>query len=181
MSKKNKVLILHGWGGSDFPHWQAHLAMELAKNYGTVSFPLIQHPHYPDKKRWLMQLKSIMEEFQPDIAVCHSLANTLWFWYQKEEKKCRVKNLYMVSPPSLDTDLPTLSTFFPASLPDDIGAGHATLIVSDNDPYIDLEEAIHISQSINASLVTLSGAGHINTESGYGKWKLIEQLVMESS
>jgi len=26
-----KVLLLHGWGGSDFPHWQSWLAGEIAK------------------------------------------------------------------------------------------------------------------------------------------------------
>jgi len=58
---KNKILLLHGWGGSDYPHWQAWLASELAKDYGTVSFPLIQHPHYPHINRWnwiLQYLKS---------------------------------------------------------------------------------------------------------------------------
>jgi len=32
-----KVLLLHGWGESDFPHWQSHLDSELAKNYGSVT------------------------------------------------------------------------------------------------------------------------------------------------
>ncbi|HIC78956.1 MAG TPA: serine hydrolase family protein, partial [Sulfurovum sp.] len=31
----DRVLILHGWGGSDAPHWQSELASEIAKNYGT--------------------------------------------------------------------------------------------------------------------------------------------------
>ena len=39
----NKILILHGWGGSDFPHWQSELASEIAKNYGTISFPSLEN------------------------------------------------------------------------------------------------------------------------------------------
>jgi uncharacterized protein len=35
---QKKVLLLHGWGGSNYPHWQSWLAAELAKNYGKVSF-----------------------------------------------------------------------------------------------------------------------------------------------
>jgi len=42
----HKTLILHGWGGSDSPHWQAKLASEIAKNYGTVSFPLLDNCHF---------------------------------------------------------------------------------------------------------------------------------------
>jgi len=44
MKRINKrTLILHGWGGSDAPHWQSELASEIAKNYGTVSFPLLDN------------------------------------------------------------------------------------------------------------------------------------------
>ncbi len=62
MSQQDKVLILHGWGGSDAPHWQAELAAEIAKNYGTVSFPLLDNCHFPSKKKWLEQVKTLLEE-----------------------------------------------------------------------------------------------------------------------
>jgi len=173
-----KLLILHGWGGSDYPHWQAHLAMEVAKHYGTVSFPLIQHPHYPNKNRWLKQLHTFMTDFRPDTVVCHSLANTLWFWYRQQKDARGTQRLFLVSPPSLTTELDTLSTFFPATLPDDIGAEETTLIVSDNDPYITLNEATAISDTLGAKRIILPNAGHINADSGFGKWPLIEELVM---
>ncbi len=112
MSMQNKVLILHGWGGSDAPHWQAELAAAIAKEYGTVSFPLLDNCHFPSKNRWVKQLKEILEDFKPDTVVCHSLANTLWFWLCQEEVSS-VKRLFMVSPPSLTTDVDTIKTFFP--------------------------------------------------------------------
>ncbi|HIC86873.1 MAG TPA: helix-turn-helix domain-containing protein, partial [Aquificae bacterium] len=55
------------------------LASEIAKNYGTVSFPLLDNCHFPSKNRWLKQVKQLLEEFKPHTVVCHSLANTLWF------------------------------------------------------------------------------------------------------
>jgi len=58
MQTQDKVLILHGWGGSDAPHWQAELAAEIAKNYGTVSFPLLDNCHFPSKNRWIKQVKA---------------------------------------------------------------------------------------------------------------------------
>ena len=180
MSTQDRVLILHGWGGSDYPHWQAHLAMEVAKHYGTVSFPLIQHPHYPSKKRWLKQLHNHMQRFAPTTVVCHSLANTLWFWYGMQEDALACKRLFLVSPPSLTTKLNTLSSFFPAPLPPKILANEVTMIVSTNDPYIDINEARTLNRSLGAKLITLENAGHINADSGFGKWELIERLVIHN-
>jgi hypothetical protein len=174
-----KLLILHGWGGSDAPHWQAELAAEVAKNYGTVSFPLLDNCHFPSKNRWLKQVKAILEEFKPDTVVCHSLANTLWFWLCQEDI-ATVERLFMVSPPSLTTTEKTIKTFFPCEVPDDIHAKEVHLIVSDNDPWIDTKEAEEIASRVNASFTIIPNAGHINADSGYGKWEFIEKLVMRN-
>ena len=173
----NKTLILHGWGGSDAPHWQAELASEIAKNYGTVSFPLLDNCHFPSKNRWLRQVKQLLEEFKPDTVVCHSLANTLWFWLCQEEIK-EVERLFMVSPPSLSTTEATIKTFFPCEIPQNCFAKQIELIVSDNDPWIKLEEAKNMAKEIGANYTIVKNAGHINADSGYGKWELLEQLVM---
>ena len=47
-----KVLLLHGWGGSDYPHWQSWLAGEIAKDYGTVSFFKFSDYNFPDLDTW---------------------------------------------------------------------------------------------------------------------------------
>jgi len=176
----DKILILHGWGGSDAPHWQAELAAEVAKNYGTVSFPLLDNCHFPSKNRWVKQVKAILEDFRPDTVVCHSLANTLWFWLCQEDIET-VERLFMVSPPSLHTTENTIKTFFPCEVPQNIHAKEVHLIVSDNDPWIKIEEAENIASQINASFTVIHDAAHINADSGYGKWELIEKLVMETA
>lgn len=173
----NKVLILHGWGGSDAPHWQAELASEIAKNYGTVSFPLLDNCHFPSKNRWIKQVKQILETFQPDTIVCHSLANTLWFWLCQEKIET-LERLFMVSPPSLTTKETTIKTFFPCEIPDDIHAKQVHLLVSDNDPWIKTSEAKQMANAIGATYQEILNAGHINADSGYGKWQLIEDLVL---
>jgi len=173
----NKVLILHGWGGSDAPHWQAELASEIAKNYGTISFPLLDNCHFPSKNRWIKQVKKLLEEFKPDTVVCHSLANTLWFWLCTEEIE-NVERLFMVSPPSLETTEATIKTFFPCKIPTNICANEVHLLVSSNDPWITTEEAEAMAKSISASYQVIENAGHINADSNYGKWELIEELLI---
>ena len=174
-----KLLILHGWGGSDAPHWQAELAAEVGKHYGTVSFPLIQHPHFPSLNRWRREVLAHLHDFKPDTVVCHSLANTLWFHLAAAGELVSVKRLFMVSPPSLRTVIEGLDDFYPAPLPDTLYSEEAQLIVSDNDPYIPLSEARETAAYFDIPLTVLKGAGHINADSGYGKWAWMEKLVME--
>ncbi|SFZ98638.1 hypothetical protein MNB_SV-5-420 [hydrothermal vent metagenome] len=178
-----KTLILHGWGGSDAPHWQAQLAAEIAKNYGTVSFPLLENCHFPSKNRWLKQVKALLKDFKPDTIVCHSLANTLWFWLCQDETFMNelgsVKRLFMVAPPSLTTKEDTIKTFFPCEIPKNIYANEVQMIVSNNDPYIEIDEAKSLAEHFNIPLKIIENAGHINADSGYGKWGFIEKLVME--
>lgn len=178
MSRDNRVLILHGWGGSDAPHWQAELAAEFAKNYGTVSFPLLDNCHFPSKNRWVKQVQKILQAFKPDTVVCHSLANTLWFWLCQEEGMADVERLFMVSPPSLTTEVEIIKSFFPCAMPKKLYAKEVQMIVSDNDPYITVEEAKAIAAYYAIPLTILEDAGHINTDSGHGKWEMIEKLVL---
>ena len=184
MSTQDKVLILHGWGGSDAPHWQAELAAAVAKEYGTVSFPLLDNCHFPSKNRWVKQLREILEDFKPDTVVCHSLANTLWFWLCNEpdlKEISQIKRLFLVSPPSLTTDIDTIKTFFPCSLPEKLYAKEVQMIVSDNDPYVEVKEAQMMADHYDIPLSIINNAGHINAESGYGKWEYIEKLVLDKS
>ena len=174
-----RTLILHGWGGSDAPHWQAELAAKIAKNYGTVSFPLLDNCHFPSKNRWVKQVKQLLEEFKPDTVVCHSLANTLWFWLCQEEIET-VQRLFMVSPPSLATTESTIKTFFPCELPQNIHAKEIQMIVSDTDPWVKMDEAKEIASHYAIPLTIIKDAGHINDDSGYGKWAFIEKMVMVS-
>ena len=179
MRKQNKVLILHGWGGSDTPHWQAQLAATIAKDYGTVSFPLLDSCHFPSKNKWVKQVKQILQEFKPHTVVCHSLANNLWMWLCEEEDMLEVDKLFMVSVPSLKTKEKTIKSFFPCPLPDNIYAKEVQMIVSENDPWVKLSEAKEMALHFNTSLTILENAGHINEDSGYGKWELIEKLVLD--
>jgi len=176
----DKTLILHGWGGSDAPHWQAELAAEIAKNYGTVSFPLLDNCHYPSKNRWVKQVKLFIKEFKPNTVVCHSLANTLWFWLCKEDGMPTIQRLFMVSPPSLASEDKTIKTFFPCPLPQHLYAKEVHMIVSDDDPWVQVDEAKKLATHFNAMFTVLEGAGHINTDSGYGKWEWIEKLIMRN-
>lgn len=178
---RKKVLLLHGWGGSDYPHWQSWLAGELAKDYGQVSFPLLDNPHFPTKNRWVKQFKKLLSEFQPDTVICHSLANTVWFHLCNEGEIKRVKRLLLVAPPRLDLELETIKTFFPVVVPTDLFADEVMLVTSDNDPYMTPDEANVLQKGLGVEMKVLHKAGHINADSGYGEWPwVLEYLNQEN-
>jgi predicted alpha/beta hydrolase family esterase len=175
-----KVLLLHGWGGSDFPHWQSFLASELAKDYGKVSFLRFSEVDFPKLGMWIKELKKELKSFQPDIVVCHSLANTLWFHLCNESDIKQIEKLYLVAPPSINCDIKELESFFPVEIPKNPHAKSVKLITSTNDPYLTQDEAKELERSLGVDMLVLEDAGHINTDSGYGEWSWIVQDIKRS-
>ncbi len=174
-----KVLLLHGWGGSDYPHWQSWLAGELAKDYGSVTFPLLDNPHFPSKNRWMRQVKALLADFKPDIVICHSLANILWFHLCHEGEIEAVANLFLVAPPDLECEIDTIKSFFPVTPPANLFAENVQLVTSTTDPYMTPEEAQALQTALNVPMTVLKDAGHINADSGYGEWPWILERLKE--
>ncbi len=178
MSKK--ILLLHGWGGSDFPHWQSWLASELVKEYGKVSFLRFSDFDFPDLELWKKELIAELDNFQPDIVICHSLANTLWFNISQELQTQNIEKLFLVAPPSFSCAVEEIKSFFPMSLPTKTNAKETLLIGSTNDPYMTIDELKLLQKSLDIPLKIIDNAGHINTDSGYGKWPWILEEIKKS-
>jgi len=176
-----KVLLLHGWGGSDYPHWQSWLAGEIAKDYGCVYFLRFSDFDTPKYDVWMQELQTALEEFAPDIVICHSLANTLWFHYsQTQLLEKKLQKLYLVAPPSMECALEELCEFFPAQIPATLNAAHTLLITSTNDPYMTQDEAKELEKKLGVEMKVLEDAGHINAESGFGGWKWMLQELQQA-
>ena len=167
MSKK--VLILHGWGGSAYPHWQARTAMKLIQNNYEVSFPTLPNVDNPTLEDWLSSLYKEIKHFNPDIVVCHSLANILWFHYVSKYDTKTLDKLMLVSPVSQTCDIEELKTFFPYPEPKDLRAKEIIMVGSTNDKYMCVDEIMDLQSELNIGLKILDEAGHINAESGYGE------------
>ena len=165
MSKR--VLILHGLGGSDFPHWQAQLASDLIKENYIVSFPAFPLRDNPKLDEWKSFLKQELAHFKPDIVVCHSLANILWF-HTCDELDIKLDKLMLVAPVRNEV-LEEAKTFFPYPIAKDLKAHEIIMAASTNDPYMNVEEAIRLQSKLNIGMKIMENAGHINTASGFGK------------
>lgn len=162
-----RVLVLHGLGGSDHPHWQAQLAQDLITQNTVVSFPSLPNKNNPNLEEWKKYLKNEIEHFQPNIVVCHSLANLLWF-HTCDELDIKLDKLMLVAPVR-DKSLDEAKTFFPYPIPSDLKSSEVIMASSTNDPYINVEEAIRLQSKLGIGMKLLDDAGHINADSGYGR------------
>lgn len=174
---KKRVLLLHGWGGSDAPHWQSYIAAEVARDYGCVSFLKLPNFDLPNRDIWVKKTLRELREFKADIVICHSLANILWFHMCNSGLLEDVEKLFLVAPPSLKSKIAELESFFPIEVPKNLHAKETLLICSSNDPYMSLKEAKELQSELGVEMKVLENAGHINSDSGFGEWEWMLEKI----
>lgn len=173
-----RVLILHGWNGSDAPHWQAWLAEKLQKEGHIVSFPSLPDRDNPDKEKWLDFIAKEAERFKPDAVVCHSLGCTAWLHLLGSRDLPVVQKLLLVAPPHDARGNSEIEAFFPAPLPEDLKAETALLVLSDSDKYMSMKEAKTLMDGLKIKTKILTEAGHINSDSGFGPLPLAYEFLI---
>ncbi len=166
---KPRVLILHGWGGSDAPHWQDGLAKELASEGYPVFFPQLPNRDNPTLIAWSQALDEIIHSFKPAIIVAHSLANTLLFHYLNVKPELKFAKIMIVAPPADDRENPEIASFFPFPVPN-INAKQKLLVASTNDKYATSVDSITMAMNAGCEVHMVDDGGHINAESGFGRW-----------
>ena len=173
------ILILHGWGGSDAPHWQAWLAKELHHLGYQVHFPELHDRELPLLQDWLAILHHHITTNPPEILITHSLGNMLFLHYQERYGVIALEKLLLVAPVSQKCKLAELQEFFPYPTPTH-NAQKSLLIGSTNDPYISKEETHQLGSILSCQVKILEDAQHINADSNYGAWPFALSWVIEA-
>ena len=173
-----RVLILHGWNGSEPPHWQDWLANKLQSEGIVVSFPELPGKDHPDKDEWIAAVLEEIDRFKPNAVVCHSLGCTLWFHLVNGQTIEGIDKLLLVAPPYNKTEIATIDTFFPVETPSNLQAKNALLVVSDDDPYLTMKQAGELFQTLDIKTKILQEAGHINSDSGFGPLPLAYEYLL---
>ncbi|GLZ34800.1 hypothetical protein Lesp02_69870 [Lentzea sp. NBRC 105346] len=180
------VLLIHGWTGSGPEHWQSWLAGELARHGAQVDYPTFSSPDAPELGVWLDELSNHLEAAPRGVervVVAHSLGCHLWLHHAGREVARQVDRVLLVAPPALDHPEPALKSFLPPPLdPDGLrrAARETRLVVGDGDPYCSLADAKSLAEALRITVDVLPGAGHINTDAGYGAWPAVLKWVRSS-
>lgn len=172
-----KTLILPGWYGSGEAHWQ-RLWLHDEPNAIVVEQPDWAHP---DLDTWVANLDAAIEQAAgPVLLVAHSLGVLLALHYSRLRPDAPIAAALLVAPGDVDLHAPNepvLQSFAPA--PREKLSFRAIMVVSQTDPHMSFERSTALGRDIGAELVDIGDAGHINVDSGFGKWPLGHQLAQK--
>ena len=169
----NRVIIVHGWGGSpktDFLPWAK---AELEKKGYEVIVPSMPDTDYPKIENWVPYLAEIVgEPREGDILIGHSIGCQTILRYlanlpdgQKVDRVILVAGFITLV---LDNEEDPMIAKHWLETPINFGkvktkANKFIVILSDNDPYVPLEENQKIfKDNLGAEILIEHNKGHFN-------------------
>lgn len=173
-----KSLIVPGYNGSDEQHWQTWLETELpdCKRIKGIEWdkPMVHN--------WASTIIDALDsEVEPVLVIAHSfgcLASVL----AAEQRPHKIAGLILVAPAAPErfglfgrrdnTATLDIARFLPETL-----KVTGVLIGSRNDPWMNFKHAWAWAKRWNLTFVDAGFAGHINSESGHGRWPLILNVI----
>jgi hypothetical protein len=168
------VLIVPGYGNSGPGHWQSLL--EASLNAKRVEMP---NWSFPRKVPWVDALDQAFSAFnEAPILVAHSLGCiAVAHWARTASRE--VAGALLVAPTDVERSdgLEILRGFAP--IPKSRLPFSSMVVASDDDPFIAEARARDLARAWGSRFHLLHGAGHINTESGFGPWPAGEALLQE--
>jgi predicted alpha/beta hydrolase family esterase len=145
-----------------------------------VSYPDLPEPFDPQPDVWLEVLEQELESLAAPVVLCHSLACLLWLRFAAAARERQAQRVLLVAPPRRD-DLPPVARFNPDGVSSaDVQrvAGETLIVCSDNDPYCPPGAIGLYAEPLEIPARVLAGAGHINTDAGYGEWPAVEAWAL---
>ncbi len=170
-SEAIRYLILPGWQGSPYEHWQSHWQRSLPNSARVEQADWMA----PQRADWVAALnQALAADPRPAILIAHSLGCITvahWAQHAPAELLRRVRGALLVAP--ADVERPgcpePLQNFAPiprARLP-----FSSQLIGSDSDSAASAARAIELAREWGSQAAILPGAGHINVKSGHQQWE----------
>jgi predicted alpha/beta hydrolase family esterase len=174
-----RLLVLPGLGGSGPGHWQT--LWEVCE----PACARVQQRQWdsPDLAEWLRAVDEALGACEePVVLVAHSLACALVAHGARRPAWSHVVGALLVAPADVDSPTrtpPETRSFSP--MPTEPLPFEATVVSSEDDPFVALERARDLAHRWGARFVDAGPLGHINATSGLGDWaegrRLLEELV----
>ena len=178
------TIIVPGVGGSDSDHWQSWLQREL------MSCSRVQQKDWnlPILKDWMKSFVTLVAKIEAPIQiVAHSFGclTSVAALAQHPELTSKIKKLILVAPAN-----PARfgANGFARNSPNDYAtyfhqlkiAVPTEMIISENDPWLNFNDALALAKAWRIKPRNLGQVGHINVASGFGSFpEIYDHLISE--
>lgn len=170
-------LVLPGYGGSGPEHWQS-----LWQD-GNPAFKRVEQEdwEHPNREAWVRRLEETLDRAQaPVVLVAHSLACLLvphWAAGAKAEQLAKVRGalLVAVADPEGGAFPKDAKGFSP--VPMEPLPFNTLVVASSDDPYATPDFSRACSEAWGAEWIEVGAKGHINADSGLGRWNEGRELL----
>ncbi|PVZ88507.1 esterase [Serratia sp. S1B] len=173
-------LIVPGVGGSDEQHWQSWLQRQLPN-----SSRVQQNWQQPILQEWIEQwVTHVNNIHEPIQVIAHSFGclTSLAALAQHSELQEKINNLILVAPANparfsetgfAQTGQTTYLNYF-EQLQLELSS---LMLISENDPWLALNDALHLAEVWKFPYLNMGQVGHINVASGFGAFPQILPFI----
>jgi len=166
-----EATIIHLYEGYPEYCWYPRTKQELEKLGFMVHVPQMPEPNLPKLDKWLSTLRETIGKSDKDAyLIGHSIgAVTILRHLEGLSEDEKVGGVVLVAGFTDDMGYKVFSNFFTEPLRfEEIRnkAKHFTVIVSDDDPYIDMKYGYELSRELNGELIVKKGMKHMSQGCG---------------
>lgn len=167
-----RVFIVHGYDATPADNWFPWFKKELEEKGFKVEVPQMPNADHPTLEKWLAHLQSIVGECDENTYFAgHSLGTiTILKFLEVLSENQKVGGIVLVGGFSESLNFKPLETFTEKPLDYEKvkrSVKKITAIHSIDDPNVPYKFGEIIRDKLDAELITLEGAGHINWKSGW--------------
>ena|SRR3989338_440592 len=181
---KKRVIIIHGWEGTPQGNWFPWLKEQLDKLGYDAFVPIMPNPNFPVMTEWLEKLKEVAENPDQNLyLVGHSLGVIMILRYLESlTSDQQIGGVVLVAGFPEPIGYEELNSFFEKPLDYEKikkAARRFIAIHSDNDRYVPIKNGELLRNKLNAELIIVKNAGHLNEGGGYIELPIVLEKLKE--
>lgn len=171
------ILIVPGWQNSGPAHWQSLWERAHPHDYWRVEQADWETPR---PEEWVGAIDgAVIACARPPVLVAHSLGCIAVVRWALGRPGATAAGALLVAPADVERDgAPAAITPF-APVPLAPLPFPATVVASQDDPYLSIERARAFAEAWRATFADAGRAGHLNAAAGFGPWPAGERLLEE--